>query len=193
MVVTEPMPSMPLYFWGDEGGRRYWESYFETYPGVWRHGDWIKITKRGTCVIYGRSDATIKRMGVRIGTSEIYRVVEAIPEVEDSLAINDPTPGSESTVLLVATKGGKLLDDEMVAMIKERVRRDLSPRHVPDTIMQAPAIPRTLNGKKLEVPIKRILAGEDARKVLNPDSLANPESIAFYAELGERFRRDRKL
>jgi acetoacetyl-CoA synthetase len=194
LVLTEPMPSMPLYFWGDDDGRRYWESYFERYPGIWRHGDWIKITERGTCVIYGRSDATIKRMGVRIGTSEIYSVVESFPEVEDSLAVDFATPGGESKMILfIATKGNEKLGQELTERIRGRISADISPRHIPDVIMQAPAVPRTLNGKKLEVPVKRLLAGEDVSKSLNIGSLANPDSITFYSELSEKLRRDWKV
>ncbi|MDV3277335.1 MAG: acetoacetate--CoA ligase [Nitrososphaerales archaeon] len=194
LVVTQPMPSMPLYLWGDKDGRRYRESYFEKYPGIWRHGDWIKVTERGTCVIYGRSDATIKRLGVRIGTSEIYRVVESLPEVAESLAVDIPAAGGETTMLLfVATAGGRKLDDSLVSAIREKISRDLSRRHVPDRVLQAPSVPKTLNGKKLEVPVKRILEGEDAAKALNLDSLANPESISFYVELGARIRKGEKL
>lgn len=182
LVLTEPIPSMPLYLWGDTDGSRYMESYFSVYPGVWRHGDWIEITKRGTCIIYGRSDATIKRMGVRIGTSEIYRAVESIPEVADSMAIDMGGPEAEGRmVLFVATKeeaGG-----ELEARIRSKIRSDVSPKYVPDVIVRAPSIPRTLNGKKLEVPIKKILAGGDPAKVLNKYSLADPASVDFFVEL----------
>jgi acetoacetyl-CoA synthetase len=189
LVVEEPMPSMPLYLWGDKDGSRYRESYFSVYPGVWRHGDWIEITKRGTCIIYGRSDATIKRMGVRIGTGEIYRSVEALPEVSDSLAVDLEGQGEGGKmVLFVVTSQGKVLDDRLQDKIRAKVKSDLSPRYVPDEIVAAPSVPRTLNGKKLEVPVKRILAGADPAKVMNRDSLADPDSILFYVELAKRGR-----
>ena len=167
LVLTEPIPSMPLYFWGDADGSRYRESYFSTFPGVWRHGDWIEITKRGTCVIYGRSDATIKRMGVRIGTSEIYRAVESIPEVSDSMAVDVGPDGEGRVVLFVATAEGRELDQELESKIRSKVRADLSPRHVPDVVLQAPSIPKTLYGKQPEVPAKRRVMGGAPDTVLN--------------------------
>jgi len=188
LVVTEPMPSMPLYLWGDKGGSRYKESYFGVFPRVWRHGDWIEITKRGSCIIYGRSDATIKRMGVRIGTSEVYRAVESLPEVADSMAIDLEGPGEGAQMILfVATVGEKKLDDELDAKIRKKIRTDLSPRYVPDRVVQVPSVPKTLNGKKLEVPIKRLLMGGDPMNVLDKDSLADPSSIDFYV----KFARER--
>ncbi|MDG6985710.1 MAG: acetoacetate--CoA ligase [Nitrososphaerota archaeon] len=184
LVVTEPMPSMPLYLWGDDDGSRYAESYFSMYPGVWRHGDWIEITKRGTCVIYGRSDATIKRLGVRIGTSEIYRAVESLPEVADSMAVDLPGEGENGKLILfVVLAKGKKLDQEMVARIKAKVKSDLSPRYVPDEVLEAPSVPKTLNGKKLEVPVKRVLTGADPSKVINRDSIADPAAVDFYVAL----------
>ncbi len=186
LVVTEPMPSMPLYFWGDADGSRYRESYFSVYPGVWRHGDWVEITKRGTCIITGRSDATIKRMGVRIGTSEIYRSVESLPEVADSLAMDFEAPGEASEmVLFVALAPGRSLDDELKSKIKGKIRSDLSPRYVPDSIIQVPSVPKTLNGKKLEVPVKKVLLGGDPAKVVNRDSLSDPTSMDFYVDLAK--------
>jgi len=187
LVVTEPMPSMPLYLWGDEDGSRYMESYFSMYPGVWRHGDWIEITKRGTCIIFGRSDATIKRMGVRIGTSEIYRVVESLPEVAESMAVDLEGTGTEGKLILfVATAPGKTLDSALVEKIRGKIRKDLSPRHVPDELIEVPSIPKTLNGKKLEIPVKKLLMGGDPASVLNRDSLADPSSVEFYEELAKR-------
>ena len=184
LVVTEPMPSMPLYFWGDTDGSRYRDSYFSVYPGVWRHGDWIEITRRGTCIITGRSDATIKRMGVRIGTSEIYRSVEALPEVADSLAMDFEAPGETGEmVLFVALANGRKLDKELEARIRNKIRGDLSPRYVPDRIVEVPAVPKTLNGKKLEVPVKRVLLGGDPARVLNRDSLSDPSSMEFYIDM----------
>lgn len=186
LVITEPMPSMPVFLWGDKDGSRYRESYFSTYPGVWRHGDWIEITERGTCVIHGRSDATLKRHGVRMGTSEIYRAVEAMTEVVDSLAIDLGGPGEESRLALFVTLApGRVLDRALESKISERIRTDLSPRHVPDAIVQAPAIPRTINGKKLEVPVKRILMGADPDVVLNRGSLADTASVDFYVGLSK--------
>ncbi len=186
LVVTEPMPSMPLYLWGDTDGSRYRESYFEKYPGVWRHGDWIEITSRGTCIIYGRSDATIKRMGVRIGTSEIYRAVESMPEVADSLAIdvggNDEGGG---LILFLVLADGRKLDDELVSRVRAKIKAELSPRYVPDRMVEAPSVPKTLNGKKLEVPVKRILMGASPSEVLNADSLQDARSIDFYVHFAK--------
>ena len=194
LVLTEPLPSMPLYLWGDTDGSRYRDSYFNTFPGVWRHGDWIEITKRGTCVIYGRSDATIKRLGVRIGTSEIYRAVESIPEVTDSMAVELEGPKEEGELVLFFTLAqGRKLDPELEAKIRGRIRSDISPRHVPDELIETPGIPRTLSGKKLEVPIKRILMGGDPSEVVNRDSIAEPADLDFYVELAKRWApRNRK-
>lgn len=188
LVVTEPMPSMPLYLWGDKDGSRYRESYFNVYPGVWRHGDWIEITKRGSCIISGRSDATIKRMGVRIGTSEIYRAVEALPEVAESMAIDlEGRKEGGEMILFVAVAPGKKLDPELDAKIRAKIRADLSPRYVPDEVIQVPAIPKTLNGKKLEVPVKRVLLGGEPARILNRDSLSDPASVDFYVELAKKW------
>ncbi|HXY56924.1 MAG TPA: acetoacetate--CoA ligase [Nitrososphaerales archaeon] len=193
LVITEPMPSMPLYLWGDADGSRYRESYFSMYPGVWRHGDWIEITRRGTCVIYGRSDATIKRMGVRIGTSEIYRAVETLNEVVETLAVDlEDAEGQGDLILFVTTPQGVPLDPALVEKIRKKIRSDLSPRHVPDEIIQAPSIPKTLNGKKLEVPVKRIMMGGDPEKVLNRDSLSDPGSVEFFAGLAKERSAKRK-
>ncbi|MDG6988917.1 MAG: acetoacetate--CoA ligase [Nitrososphaerota archaeon] len=183
LVITEPMPSMPVSFWGDDDGTKYRESYFGMFPGVWRHGDWIKITGRGTCVIYGRSDATIKKLGVRIGTSEIYRAVEKVHEVSDSLVVDAPGGGSEEMVLFVSLRGGAVLDDALLSRIKNQIRTDLSPRYLPDRVVAVPAIPKTLNGKKLEVPVKRILAGARPDDVLSKGSLADPASVDRFLEL----------
>ena len=179
LVITEPMPSMPLFFWNDTDGSRYRESYFDTFPGVWRHGDWIKITSRGTAVIYGRSDSTINRGGVRMGTSEIYSAVEGIPEVLDSLVVD-----IDSTMpLFVVLREGSGLDDELEGEIKRRIREHCSPRHVPDRIVQMAEVPRTLSGKKLEVPVKKILMGADPESAASRDSLANPEALDRFSEL----------
>lgn len=185
LVLTEPIPSMPLYLWGDADGRRYRESYFSAFPGVWRHGDWIEITKRGTCVIYGRSDATIKRKGVRIGTSEVYRAVESIPEVADALAVDLGPDGENTMVLFVTTAQGRKLDRELESKIRSKVRANISPKYVPDLVIQAPSIPKTLNGKKLEVPVKKVLLGRDPADVLNRDSTSDPASIEFFVRLAK--------
>ncbi len=187
LVITEPLPSMPLFFWNDPEGRRYRESYFEMFPGVWRHGDWIKVTPRGTCVIYGRSDSTLNRGGVRMGTSEFYRLVEELPEVQDSLVIDTSRLGDEGRLLLfVVPAGGASLDESLKARIRDKLRRELSPRHVPDEIHAIPDVPRTLNGKKLEVPVKRILTGTPLEKAASPDAMANPESLRFFLALASR-------
>jgi acetoacetyl-CoA synthetase len=183
LVITEPMPSMPLFFWNDEGQKRYKKSYFEVYHGVWRHGDWIKITNRGSVLIYGRSDSTINRFGIRMGTSEMYRTIEEMPEVVDSLVVDLEVLGGTSYMpLFIVLKAGVKLDDELKRKIKEKVRRTLSPRHVPDQIFDIPEVPRTLNGKKMEVPIKKILTGIPIEKAINRDSMSNPESINCFLD-----------
>lgn len=186
LVCTAPMPSMPLYFWNDPGGQRYRESYFETYPGVWRHGDWIRITPRpgaAGAIIYGRSDTTINRHGIRMGTSELYRAVEALPEVMDSLVVDLEYLGRESFMpLFVVLRPGVALDEALKARIKAEIREALSARHVPNEIYAIPEVPRTLSGKKLELPIKRLLLGHPIEKVANPDAMANPGSIAWFIE-----------
>ena len=181
LVVTEPMPSMPVSFWNDPSGTRYRESYFEDYPGVWRHGDWIKILPDGGCVIYGRSDSTLNRGGVRMGTSDFYRVVEAFPEVLDSLVIDTGVLGAEGRLLLfVALTPGTGLSDDLVARLRTALRTSLSPRHVPDEIRQVPGIPRTLSGKKLEIPVRKILLGTPVAEAANPDSMANPDVLRHF-------------
>jgi len=184
LVLTEPMPSMPIGFWNDPDGARYHDSYFERFPGVWRHGDWIKITPRGSCVIYGRSDSTLNRAGVRMGTSEFYRVVEELPEVAESLVIDTGELGREGRLLLfVALQQGAVLDDRLQAAIRDRLRTQLSARHVPDEIHQVAEVPRTLNGKKLEVPVKRILAGTPPDRAASRDALANPSAFDAFVRL----------
>jgi acetoacetyl-CoA synthetase len=187
LVVTEPMPSMPVFFWGDEDGSRLRESYFDTYPGVWRHGDWIEITERGTAIIYGRSDSTINRGGVRMGTSEIYRAVLAVDEVTDALVVDLPRDGQENDMpLFVVLREDEDLDDDLVKRIRTRVREDCSPRHVPNSVHQIAEVPRTLSGKLLEVPVKRILMGEDPEKAASRDSLANPKALDWFVDLARR-------
>jgi acetoacetyl-CoA synthetase len=176
LVITKPMPSMPLFFWNDPDGERYRDSYFDMYPGVWRHGDWIKITGRGSAVIYGRSDSTINRGGVRMGTSELYSAIEGVDAVLDSLVVDV----DDRIVLFVVTSTE--LDDELAAEIRRRVREDCSPRHVPDAIHRIDEVPRTLSNKKLEVPVKRILQGGDPAKIASRDSLANPAALDWFAE-----------
>jgi acetoacetyl-CoA synthetase len=184
LVLTEPMPSMPLRLWGDEDGSRYRASYFETYPGVWRHGDWIELTERGTAVITGRSDATINRGGIRMGTAEIYRAALGVDEVVDALVVDLPRAGTQGYMpLFVVLRDGVELDDELRVRIRARIREDCSPRHVPDEVRAVPAIPRTLSGKVLEVPVKRILCGEPVERSVSRDALANPEALRPFEEL----------
>ena len=187
LVVTKPMPSMPVYFWGDPDGSRYRESYFEFFPGVWRHGDWIEITSRGTAVIYGRSDSTINRSGIRMGTSEIYRAVLSLDEIVDALVVDVPRPGTEGWMpLFIVLREGAELDDELRKEIAKRVRAQCSPRHVPDEVFVIEAVPRTLSGKVLEVPVKRILLGTPAAQAASRDSLANPAALDYFTEMAAR-------
>jgi acetoacetyl-CoA synthetase len=178
LVVTEPLPSMPLFFWNDPDGERYRDSYFATWPGVWRHGDWLEITERGSCIISGRSDSTLNRGGVRMGTAEFYRVVEALDEVVDSLVVDASDPGGEGRLLLfVVLRQGAELDDDLRDRIRAAVRAELSPRHVPDRIAAIAEVPRTLSGKKLEVPVKRVLSGVPLDQAVSEGALANPDAI----------------
>ncbi len=184
LVITEPMPSMPIFFWGDDDGSRMRESYFSMYPGVWRHGDWIQITPRETAVISGRSDSTINRGGVRMGTSEIYRAVLEVQDVVDALVVDLPREGTDGWMpLFVVLREGVSLDDSLVDAIRRRVREDCSPRHVPDEIRQIAEVPRTLSGKVLEVPVKRILMGTPVDEAASRESLANPEALDVFVEL----------
>jgi acetoacetyl-CoA synthetase len=184
LVITEPMPSMPVFFWNDPDGERYRESYFAMYPGIWRHGDWIEITPRGTAIIYGRSDSTINRGGIRMGTSEIYRAVLAVPEVVDALVVDVPREGEDNWMpLFVVLRDEAQLDDDIVSQIKRRIREDCSPRHVPNDVYAIAEVPRTLSGKVLEVPVKRILMGTAPEKAASRDSLANPQALDWFVEL----------
>ncbi|OGL18726.1 MAG: acetoacetate--CoA ligase [Candidatus Rokubacteria bacterium RIFCSPLOWO2_12_FULL_71_22] len=190
LVVTEPFPTMPLYFWNDPGGRRYRESYFEMFPGTWRHGDWIRFTRDGRSVIFGRSDTTINRAGIRMGTSEIYRAVEDVPEVLDSLVVDLEYLGRESHMpLFVVLKPGVTLDDALTARIKDGIRRRTSARYVPDAVFAVTDIPRTLTGKKMELPVRKLLLGHPLAKVASPDAMANPASLAFFVELARTLNR----
>jgi acetoacetyl-CoA synthetase len=206
LVITKPMPSMPLFFWGDDDGSRLRDSYFDVYPGIWRHGDWIEITSRGTAIITGRSDSTINRGGVRMGTAEIYRAVLAIDNVVDALVVDIPPPDSARSASSLATSGpgrghpagtdgwmplfvvlrdGVSLDDSLVTEIRRRIREDCSPRHVPDEIRQIEEVPRTLSGKALEVPVKRILMGTPAERAASRESLANPGALDYFVALAK--------
>ncbi len=177
LVITAPMPSMPVFFWGDEDGTRLRDSYFADYPGVWRHGDWIRITSRGSCVIEGRSDATLNRGGVRMGTAEFYRVVESLPEVADSLVVDTSTATGEGDLLLFVVLRQDADEAAVTATVKRLIRTELSPRHVPGVVVRVPAVPRTLNGKKCEVPVKRILGGMPVRSAVSRDALADPDGF----------------
>jgi acetoacetyl-CoA synthetase len=187
LVLTKPMPSMPVGFWNDPNGTRYRAAYFDAFPGVWRHGDWITITERGSCVISGRSDATLNRGAVRIGTAEFYAVVEAIPEVADSVVVH--LEDTDELLLFVALRDDSRLDDALEARIRRELRASLSPRHVPDRIVAVPSVPRTLSGKKLEVPVKRILSGTPPDEAASRGSLANPHALDAFAELARERRR----
>jgi len=193
LVITEPMPSMPICFWGDEDGSRYREAYFEMFPGVWRHGDWIEITSRGTAIITGRSDSTINRGGVRMGTAEIYRAVMALPEVLDALVIDLPArEGSDGWMpLFVVLRPGVSLSDELISQIRARIRSDCSPRHVPDEVLQIEEVPRTLSGKVLEVPVKRILMGTTVEQAASRESLANPAALDYFVGLATKDEKGR--
>ncbi|MBC5762898.1 acetoacetate--CoA ligase [Ramlibacter albus] len=187
LVCVQPIPSMPLYLWNDPGGKRLHDSYFDVYPGVWRHGDWLRITPRGGAVIYGRSDATINRHGVRMGTSELYSVIEAMPEVLDSLVVDLEFLGRESWMpLFVVLRAGAELDAALAGRITAAVRESLSARHVPNEVIVVPEIPRTLTGKKLEIPVKKLLLGQPAEKVANRDAMANPASLDWFIDFARR-------
>jgi acetoacetyl-CoA synthetase len=188
LVLTAPMPSMPVAFWGDEDGSRYRAAYFVDHPGVWRHGDWIEITERGSCVITGRSDATLNRGGVRMGTAEFYAAVEALVEVADALVVHlaDPDDDAGRLVLLVQLAAGASLDEDLRRRVATTIRRELSPRHVPDELHAVPAIPRTISGKKLELPVKRLLEGAEVADVVNPGALADPAALDPILALAAR-------
>jgi acetoacetyl-CoA synthetase len=186
LVITEPMPSMPVGFWNDPDGARLHEAYFDTYPGVWRHGDWIRIDADGSCVIYGRSDSTLNRGGVRMGTAEFYRVVEEIDGVADSLVIDTSAAGVEGKLLLFVVPDGTVDFDELRTVLRSAIRTELSPRHVPDEIIAIGAVPRTLNGKKCEVPVKRLLAGVPVERAVSAGAMQNPDSLAPFLAAAKR-------
>ena len=192
LVCTQPMPSMPLYFWNDPGNRRYIDSYFDMYPGIWRHGDWIRIVPHpesgsSGAIIYGRSDATINRHGIRMGTAELYRAVEVQPEVLDSLVVDLEYLGRESWMpLFVVLREGLALDEPLLQRLRQAIRQGLSARHVPNDIYQVAAIPRTLSGKKMELPVKKLMMGAAPEKVLNRDAMANAEAIDWFIEFARR-------
>ncbi|QHA03470.1 acetoacetate--CoA ligase [Streptomyces broussonetiae] len=187
LVVTNPMPSMPIRFWNDPDGSRYHDSYFDTYPGVWRHGDWITVTSRGTVIIHGRSDSTLNRQGVRMGSADIYEVVERLPEIRESLVIGVEQPdGGYWMPLFVHLAPGAALDEALLNRIKQAIREQLSPRHVPDEIIEVPGVPHTLTGKRIEVPVKRLLQGTPLEKAVNPGSIDNLALLGFYEELARK-------
>ena len=193
LVVARPMPSMPLYFWNDPDGTRYHDAYFSTYPGVWRHGDWITLTSHGSVIVHGRSDSTLNRNGVRLGSADIHDVVEQLPEITEALVIGAEEPdGGYWMPLFVVPSAGVPLDDSLRERIKEAIRTGVSPRHVPDEILEVPAIPHTRTGKKLEVPVKRLLQGAPAEQVVNPAAVDAPDLIDYFARLGadRRIRRN---
>ena len=188
LVCTQPLPSMPLYFWNDPNQLRYRESYFDVWPGVWRHGDWISITSRGTAIIYGRSDSTINRLGIRTGTSELYAAVERLPEVVDSLVVDLEFLGRDSYMpLFVVLVPGQDLTGDLRRKIADAVRKNLSPRHVPNDIFEVTEVPRTFSGKKIEIPIRKLFLGEPAARVINKDTMLNPDSLNYFIDFAKRF------
>ena len=187
LVITRPMPSMPVFLWNDPDGERYRASYFDVFPGVWRHGDWIRITPRGSAVIQGRSDSTLNRLGVRIGTAEVYGAVESLPEIRDSLVIGLELPkGGYYMPLFVVLAEGAELGDELKRKINTTIRTRFSPRHVPDQILAVPAIPRTLSDKKMEVPVKKLFMGVPIDKAANVGATRSPEALHYFAELANK-------
>jgi acetoacetyl-CoA synthetase len=193
LVITTPMPSMPVRLWGDDDGSRLRSVYFEPWPGVWRHGDWLTITERGSCVISGRSDATLNRGGVRLGTAEFYAVVESMPEIADSLVVHleDESGGAGELLLFVVLRAGTTLDADLRRRIGSELRAALSPRHVPDQVVAVGAIPRTLSGKKLEVPVKRILTGLPPEVAASKEALADPHALEPFEALAAERAADR--
>jgi acetoacetyl-CoA synthetase len=192
LVITEPMPSMPLFFWNDPGNKRYLDSYFTVYPGIWRHGDWIMITERGSAIIYGRSDSTINRQGIRMGSSELYRVIEGFPDVLDSLIVGVELPGGNYYMpLFVVLRDGVPLDDALKMRIKQALRSNISPHHVPDEILAIAEVPYTLSGKKMEVPVKKLLMGLPIEKAVSRDAMKNPHVLDYFVEFARKFNASR--
>ncbi|MCB0661824.1 MAG: acetoacetate--CoA ligase [Saprospiraceae bacterium] len=190
MVITKPLPSMPIYFWNDPDNKRYKSSYFEMYPGIWRHGDWVSISDYGSLIIFGRSDATLNRQGVRIGTAEIYRSVDKISEIKDSLIVNlEFEDGSDYMPLFVVMQEGETLTNDLIKKIAKTLRSDYSPRHVPDEVVPVADIPYTISGKKMEAPVKKILMGSDPEKAATRDSMKNPDSMDFYIAFSKKIKR----
>lgn len=189
MVITAPMPSMPIAFWGDTDGTRYHDAYFGHFPGVWRHGDWITVHPDGSCEVHGRSDSTINRGGVRMGSADIYHAVESLPEVEDALVVGAELPdGGYHMPLFVVLRAGHTLDDELAATIKDTIRRQISPRHVPDDVIAVPAIPMTRTGKRLEVPVKRLIQGTPADTAVNRATVADTTTLDWFVDYAHDFR-----
>jgi acetoacetyl-CoA synthetase len=187
LVCVKPMPSMPLHFWNDKDNKRYHDSYFDMYPGIWRHGDWIRITPRGGAIIYGRSDATINRHGIRMGTAELYRAIEVLPEVIDSLVVDLEYLGRESYMpLFVVLREGVTLDEALTKKMREAIKTALSARHVPNEIFQVSAIPRTLSGKKMELPVKKLLLGTPPEQVFKLDAMANADCVPWFVAFAQR-------
>jgi acetoacetyl-CoA synthetase len=184
LVITEPMPSMPLRFWNDPDGERYRTAYFEPWPGIWRHGDWMEITGSGTCVITGRSDSTLNRGGVRMGTADIYAAVESVPEVLDCVVLGvEQHDGGYWMPLFVQLAPGEELTDELIARLRAVIREQASPRHVPDEVLAVPAVPHTRTGKRLEVPLKRLFQGVDPAKAVNVGTVDDPAAVEHYVAL----------
>ncbi|TLN21976.1 acetoacetate--CoA ligase, partial [bacterium] len=182
LVCTAPFPSMPIYFWNDPGDEKYLDAYFSHFKGIWRHGDYIEITQTGGVIVYGRSDATLNPSGVRIGTAEIYRQVESLAEVADSLVVGQPWDNDVRVVLFVMLRNGLALDDLLIKKIKDQIRKNATPRHVPEKIVQVADIPRTINGKKVEMAVVKVLMGEEVK---NKDAIANPEALEYFRDIQE--------
>jgi acetoacetyl-CoA synthetase len=192
LVIEQPMPSMPIGFWNDPDGERYRASYFERFPGVWTHGDWVRFTERGSCVVYGRSDATLNRGGIRLGTRDYYDVVESLEEVENSLVIDTSELGKEGMLVLFVVLGaGRKLDAALEARIADLIRTQLSPRHRPDAIRQIREVPTTLTGKKLEIPVRRLLSGVAPERAISRSAVANPEALDEIVELARSLAAER--
>jgi acetoacetyl-CoA synthetase len=195
MAIVKPMPSMPIFFWGDEDFARYREAYFDTWPGVWRHGDFMEINARGGCFVHGRSDSTLNRFGVRIGSAEIYRTIEHVKAIADSLIVCIEEPGGGFYMpLFVQLQAGIGLDDALLQEIRTKLRTERSPRHVPDEVIAVPEIPYTLSGKKMEVPVRKLLMGWPADKAFSADAMRNPASMGWFADFaGSRRERGEGL